>query len=176
MIGAYAAADAAAALRAPRLVSRLTHGANDDTVDASSFANGVFDRFGSGAGTRTCDLLMRYAAAVFVDQLNSVPSTPPWSSRECRVRWPGAAPRCVRASYGETKGKGDHEYAIRNRIVASDAVVHRQPGGQHLGHVAADRPHSDGLDLRAQRPGRAAGCRDGSAMWPRRWSSSAGSR
>jgi hypothetical protein len=53
MIGAYPAADAAAALRAPRLVSRLAHGANDDTVDASSFANGVFDRFGSGAGTRT---------------------------------------------------------------------------------------------------------------------------
>src|SRR6266480_1578565 len=68
----------------------------------------------------------------------------PWSSGECRVRWPGAAPRCVRASYGQTKGKGDHEYAIRNRIVASDAVVHRQPGGQHLGHVAADRPHSVG--------------------------------
>src|SRR5213078_2228810 len=38
-----------------------------------------------------CDLLMRYAAAVFVAQLNSVPSTLPWSSGECRVRWPGAA-------------------------------------------------------------------------------------
>src|SRR5262245_15426474 len=31
-----------------------------------------------------------------------------------------------RPSYWETKGKSDHEYAIRNRIVASDAVVHRQ--------------------------------------------------
>src|SRR5262249_59177501 len=62
-----------------------------------------------------------------------------------------------RPSYWETKGKSGHEYAIRNRIVASDAVVHRQPGGRHLRYVAADRPHSDGLDIRAQRPGQADG-------------------